>query len=159
MIVSFTGHRSFPKERNDRLYTAIEQLVAEGCHTFLCGMAEGFDIAAAEAVLQIKANGAPIKLICVIPFHNHRTTLDYNNKLRYDAICIDADQIIFTAQDYYHGVYNLRNDYLVDNADIILCYYSGRIRSGTGYTVARALKNRKRTINIYADGEQIKFFG
>lgn len=156
--VSFTGHRDY-KGDDSRLEYIIEQLYTEGFRTFMSGMAEGFDLAAAEAVLRIKQRLPEICLVCVIPFEGHIATMNRENSKRYDNICSAADKIITLSSTYTYDVYNLRNDYLVDNASVIVSYYCGKARSGTGYTIARALKRRIRTINLYADGEQIRFFG
>ena len=157
MIASFTGHRLY-REQNAKLKEAIVRLYNDGYRTFMSGMAEGFDLAAAECVLELKQSYGDIKLICVVPFEGHRTTIQSSQRLRDDAICLAADEVITLEQNYHHGVYNLRNDYLVDKADAIVCYYSGLKRSGTGYTVTKAIKKMIRVINIYADGCQIEFF-
>ena len=49
--VAFTGHRTYCGEAAAALQRAVETLYAEGCRTFLSGMAAGFDMAAAETVL------------------------------------------------------------------------------------------------------------
>ena len=49
--VAFTGHRTYCGEAAAALAAAIRGLHAHGFRTFLCGMAVGFDLAAAEAVL------------------------------------------------------------------------------------------------------------
>ena len=50
--VAFTGHRTYCGEASAALAAAIRGLHAHGFRTFLCGMAVGFDLAAAEAVLE-----------------------------------------------------------------------------------------------------------
>ena len=160
MVAAFTGHRSYGGEENNRLQAVVEQLISEGVDTFLCGMAEGFDIAAAEVVIALKRRFKSIKLVCIIPYKGHREAMPSSCwMVRYQSTLAAADSVITLAEEYSYKAYRIRNDYLVANADIIVSYYTGRSRSGTGYTVTKALKNRKRTINIYADGEQIRFFG
>ena len=56
MNVAFTGHRNYPEVKNEQLRKVVEQFISEGYTTFLCGMAEGFDIAAAEVVLSLKTD-------------------------------------------------------------------------------------------------------
>ena len=46
--VAFTGHRTYCGEASAALAAAIRGLHAHGFRTFLCGMAVGFDLAAAE---------------------------------------------------------------------------------------------------------------
>lgn len=71
--VCFTGHR--PEKLNQpekvviaELEKAIRQAVADGFTTFISGMARGVDIWAAETVLRLRSDGAPIRLICASPF-------------------------------------------------------------------------------------------
>ena len=72
----FTGYRpeKFPFDLNgsnpeylefeNRLFEQVLILAKEGCRTFYCGMAMGFDIIAAETVLAVKnAFSEPLKLI------------------------------------------------------------------------------------------------
>lgn len=159
MKVAFTGHREYSAEHNDKLEAAIRSLYAEGYTTYMSGMAQGFDLAAAEAVLRLKSELTELKLHCVIPFEGHISTLTRADRERYKTICDKADSVVTLADTRAENSYLVRNDYLVDGADAIICYYSGKRRSGTGYTVTKAMKRGIRVINIYADGVQIRFFG
>ena len=49
--VAFTGHRTYGGQAAAALRATVGELYARGFRTFLCGMAMGFDLAAAEAVL------------------------------------------------------------------------------------------------------------
>ena len=159
MRVAFTGHRDAVAADKERLISIVTQLYAEGYRIFMSGMAEGFDLLAAEVVLSLKEELSEIKLFCIIPFEGHISKVGNANRARYNTICASADEVITLASEYHKKAYYDRNDYLVGNADALICYYSGKRRSGTGYTITAALKKRIRTINIYADGEQIRFFG
>lgn len=159
MKVAFTGHRTYSTSEIERLETVIEQLYSEGYTHFISGMAEGFDLAAAECVIRLKAHLKAIELECVIPFKGHISTLSSADQERYTAICRQADRVTTLAESSHPKVYFDRNDYLIESADAMICYYSGKRRSGTGYTVTKGLKKGLRTINLYADGVQIQFFG
>jgi uncharacterized phage-like protein YoqJ len=142
-----------------RLDATLQELYARGARTFYSGMAEGFDLLAAQTVSKLKGELEGLKLICVIPFEGRVAKMSTKNRAQYSAICNAADEVVTLAEDYHKTVYLERNDYLIDRAEALICYYSGKQRSGTGYTVTKALKKRIRVINIYADGEQIRFFG
>lgn len=160
MKVAFTGHRNYSGDKDNYLREAVIALYEAGHTTFLCGMAEGFDIAAAEIVLSLKGELKEIKLECVVPFRGHEFTMpDRDWAERYKRVIESADEVVTISQTYNVEIYRQRNDYLVDNADALICYYSGKARSGTGYTVRRALKKCIQTINLYADSYQIQFFG
>ena len=66
--VSFTGHRTYGGEADALLRDTVRQLYARGMRTFLSGMALGFDLAAAEAVLACRSECAELRLVAVIPF-------------------------------------------------------------------------------------------
>lgn len=77
--VSFTGYRTHKilrstnepdiiKRLSEKKEQTIKSLIDQGYTTFLSGMAEGFDMLAAEAVLRIRIKRPEIKLIVVIPF-------------------------------------------------------------------------------------------
>ncbi len=159
MVVAFSGHRAATGVDIDKLKFAIRLLYSEGYRTFTSGMAEGFDLLAAQTVIKLKGELEGLKLICVVPFEGHKEGLSAKNRAQYEAVCAAADEVITLAESYHKTVYLERNDYLIQGAEALICYYSGRRRSGTGYTVSLALKKRIRVINIYADGEQIRFFG
>lgn len=55
--VAFTGHRTYDDEAAAALRAAVGELYARGFRTFFCGMAVGFDLAAAEAVLACRDCG------------------------------------------------------------------------------------------------------
>lgn len=159
MKVAFSGHRKYSTEDCSRLEGIVEQLYNEGYDTFMSGMAAGFDLAAAECVIALKKYLPNLKLECVIPFKGHISTLSSADQERYTAICRQADIVTTLASERHPKVYFDRNDYLIESADAMICYYSGKRRSGTGYTVTKGLKKGLRTINLYADGVQIRFFG
>lgn len=58
VTVAFTGHRTYRGEAGDALRRAVVRLYGRGFRTFLSGMAVGFDLAAAEAVLELRDGAA-----------------------------------------------------------------------------------------------------
>lgn len=70
--VAFTGHRIVPfgkqREVEVKLSKAIREHYQRGCRDFLCGMAIGFDMFAAEAVINLKKELPQIRLIAVVPY-------------------------------------------------------------------------------------------
>ena len=61
--VAFTGHRTYCGEAAAALAAAIRGLHAHGFRTFLCGMAVGFDLAAAEALKFADSNGETLVIV------------------------------------------------------------------------------------------------
>ncbi len=155
--VAFTGHRDYRGERDEQLLAVVRRLYAEGYRTFLSGMAVGFDLAAAEAVISLRRELAGLKLVCVVPFIGQQCRFAIDDKVRFERICEAADQVVTLSPSYHRMVYMQRNDFLVDNASVTVAYFNGKA-GGTEYTVQRALRSGHRIENLYLDPQQIFTF-
>lgn len=149
--VSFTGHRvineSIEKVACDT-FSLIVELYHDGYDTFLSGMAEGFDLLAAEMVLKAKEEFPDIRLIAVKPYPKQTYSFSEENKKRYAIISEKADLTVMISDNYHDGVFFRRNDFLVENASYIVCYFSGE-RGGTMYTVRKAKKENRQIANVF----------
>lgn len=152
--VAFTGHRTYTGEADERLRERVERLAAEGFRHFLTGMAEGFDLAAAEAVLAVRP-AWPVHLICVVPFPGQAKRFSPQNRERYRVILEEADEVITTAPAYHRGCFLRRNDFLVEHAAHVVAYYNGEPKGGTHYTVKRAQKLGLRVENLHHEANEL----
>ena len=148
--VAFTGHRTYRDEADKLLPVTLRALYDRGYRRFLSGMAVGFDLAAAEAVLRLGEERAGVELICIVPFPEHAQRMEAAARARYDHIVQCASEVLFVSERYHPGCYALRNDCLVDNASYVVAYYDGSA-GGTRYTVRRAHAARLPVENLYAD--------
>jgi uncharacterized phage-like protein YoqJ len=138
--VSFTGHRQAPYTLRQPLERVIELLFHKGYTTFLSGMALGFDMLAAEAVLRAKNNHPEIKLIAVLPFPQQSEKFSPSSKSRYQSILQQADNVVITSNEYTNaGVYHIRNKYLVEHCSVIVSYYNNT-PGGTQKTIEMGRK-------------------
>lgn len=126
-------------EAREALCAEIRRLAQEGYTTFLSGMAEGFDLAAAEAVVALRDEGLKVQLVAVIPFATQSSSFSEENRARFRRILAEADEVILLASSYHRGCYQQRNDFLVDHASALVAWYDGS-RGGTQYTFLRAMK-------------------
>lgn len=156
--VSFSGHRSFKMEGGGlflsswdeiagRLNDVLRGLIAEGYTDFLCGMAEGFDLIAGEAVAALQGEFPGLRLVAVLPFPEQSRGFDADVKARYDALLAVCDDVVTVRPRYSVDCFHARNDYLVDNCSALVCYYNGSL-GGTRYTVRRALQKHLKIKNI-----------
>lgn len=129
------------------IYNTLKSLIEDGCLFFYTGMAMGFDILAAEAVINLKHEFSDIKLICAIPFDGQSNTFTGEWKNRYDYILENADEQIVVSSEYHLGCYQKRNIYMVDNSDYIVTWYDGQL-GGTRNTLKYAEKKRRYIINL-----------
>ena len=146
--VSFTGHRQAPETLVPQLDKIIDALIAQGFTTFLSGMALGFDMMAAEAVLKAKQTHPEVKLIAVLPFPEQDSKFSAQTKLKYRYILSQADKTVITSPSYTNaGVYHIRNRYLVDHCSLIVCYFNGT-PGGTQKTLEFAQRSGKQIITL-----------
>lgn len=145
---AFTGHRTYRHEADESLRRTIRALHGSGIRSFLSGMAVGFDLAAAEAVLDCRKSLSDIRLIAVIPFRGQQQRFSAADRARFDRICAEADETIVLSESYNSGVYAVRNNYLVNHAATLIAWYDGSA-GGTCYTVERALSQSRRLIHLH----------
>lgn len=147
-IVAFSGHRSYDGSADDRLRSVVADLYAEGVRIFRVGMAEGFDLAAGEVVLSLMELYDDIVLEAYVPWPLFSARFDRDNRIKYDAIIAKAQVIRYVGFAYQNTIFHQRNDMLVDGAGYLVAWWNGS-RSGTGYTVGRARRQRAKIINIH----------
>ena len=136
--VAFTGHRTYRGAAADALRRTVGELYARGFRTFLSGMAVGFDLAAAEAVLELRERAPGVRLVAAVPFRGQEMRFSPADRERFRRVLAEADSVEVLAPAYHRGCYAVRNDFLVDNARVLVAWYDGS-PGGTRYTVRRAL--------------------
>ena len=130
------------------LRSTVADLYAEGVRIFRVGMAEGFDLAAGEAVVALMELYEDVVLETYVPWPMFSARFDRIDKARYDAIIAKAHIVRYSGFAFQTNIFHLRNDMLVDGAGYLIAWWNGS-RSGTGYTVGRARKQRAKIINLY----------
>ncbi len=145
--IAFSGYRSEKLPENIdpiriNLRETVLSSIEEGYDTFLCGMADGFDLMAASVVLELKAR-YNLKLISVIPFKENTSKSE-----AYAKVLSSADDTVTLSETFTYDSYYKRNEYMVDHCDKLICYYDGRY-GGTEYTVEYANKQGIPTINLW----------
>lgn len=147
-IAAFSGHRSYDNSADCRLRSIVADLYAEGVRTFRVGMAEGFDLAAGEAVVALMALHDDVVLEAYVPWPLFSDRFDRVSKLRYDAIIAKAHVIRYAGFAFQNSIFHQRNDMMVDGAGYLVAWWNGA-RSGTGYTVGRARRQHTKIINLH----------
>lgn len=147
-ICAFSGHRNLRglDFDNNLLDRVIYGLIRTGTKEFLCGMAMGFDLTAAQSVLSFKEN-YDIKLTACLPCSNQSDTFSSGAKQIYENILNECDEIITLAPEYFKGCMHERDRFMVDRADTLVCFLR-RNSGGTFYTVNYAKKGGKKIIEL-----------
>ena len=153
---AFTGYRPGRfvfKEKEDhpaclllksRIMDEIKKLYECGIRRFYTGCAQGVDLWAGEAVLQLRETHADVRLICVLPYAGHESRWKEEQQRRCRRLVEKCDETVTLSASADGKSYLMRNRFLVEQTDILLAVYSEEScprRSGTGYTVnyARSL--------------------
>ena len=161
---AFTGHRPsgfiFGYDEEDprcialkrKLLAKITDLAHHGFRIFYTGMAEGVDIWAAEAVLQLSEYFKDIELYAAIPFRAQRETMKSLYQKRYDRILTQAAEQIVISETFTRSCYKQRNYFMVDQCDALIAVYNPKhANSGTGQTIRKAQADGKDVHIIYPD--------
>lgn len=148
ITAAFTGHRSYDGSGDASLAAAVRHLYGRGYRTFLTGMAAGFDLAAGECVAKLRGELEGLRLHCVVPFAGHRRSLAGEAGERYDRLLGVADEVTVLSPRYGSRAYFERNDFLVDNASVVVAWFDGSA-GGTRYTVQRAFRSGVEICNLW----------
>lgn len=156
--VSFSGHR---KERiiggdsenilriRTALIISVTELYRQGYTVFYSGMANGFDLLAAEVVQTLRNYYKDIRLIAVVPFIGQSKYYDAKDKALYDSLLEGSDEVITLSSRYYRGCFLRRNDYMIQRSRKIIAFWDGNPKGGAYYTARKAAKNNIEFINLY----------
>ena len=143
---TLTGHRVLRDLDYALMDRVILNLIKNGCTRFMCGMAMGFDLAAAESIIALKKRYA-VELVACIPCENQSDVLFNSDRIRYSRILENCSEIIVLSENYYNGCMQARDRFMVDNSDIVLCYLRKK-SGGTYYTVSYAQDKDKKIIEL-----------
>ncbi len=156
----FTGHRpkSLPWGYNEtglkclafkiKLKHIIEKQLDKGVTNFICGMAMGVDLIAAEMIIKLKKRYENISLEAAIPCKNQTNKWSFDYVERYKNILEYCDKVTYISESYTYDCMLKRNKYMVDNSDVVIAVWNGSSRSGTGATIRYANAKNKEVIII-----------
>lgn len=123
------------------------QLIRRDISCFISGGALGFDMMAAQTILELKQIFRHIRLTMVVPYPEQNQAWSEIDKAIYRRILAEANEVVLTSDHYFRGCIQLRNRCLVDRSNICICYLI-KSNSGTAYTVNYAEKKGLKIINL-----------
>lgn len=158
--VCFSGYRpekfDFPLNSYSDEYTkllgyinlSIIFSIEDGYDTFLCGMAQGFDILCGETVERLRRLEYPhLQLISIIPYMEHGQRWNEEWRERHNRLEAIADKVLYVNEEYHNNCFHERNRFMVDNSNRLVCFWNGK-KGGTAYTVDYAQKQKIEIINL-----------
>lgn len=160
LTVCFTGHRSIPSNiqplLTKRLDETLRTLYRHGYRDFLCGGALGFDMLAAQRVLQLTKACPDAHLCMAIPCSTQSAHWSPSDCQSYEQLLYSAHETQVLSRDYYEGCMLTRNRYMVDRSAFCVCYLTHH-HGGTLYTAHYALKEHLPLLNLAIEADYQAF--
>lgn len=137
MNVTVTGHRPRRLKGQEKMVKkwAVEQLTRLQPSVLYNGMAQG-----ADQIVAIAAKELGIPIVCCYPFPRK----DYHPIEKW---IMENNQVIFTSPAFSKESYYIRDKFMVDNSDVVLCIWDGGGGGGTFLTRNYALQQKKEIID------------
>jgi uncharacterized phage-like protein YoqJ len=158
MIVAGTGHRpdkvgGYKSEARDRLQHIAATWLADHMlpgDKVITGMALGWDTALALAARELH-----IPYIAAVPFVGQQKMWPQESKNLFIDLLATADSIKYVcAPGYAPWKMQKRNEWMVDEADVILALWNGS-EGGTGNCIQYAQQKEKKIVNLWDEYEKI----
>ena len=148
-----TGHRfyNFSQQEviRERLTKAILEAYEHGISNFISGFAIGIDLMAAQIVQSLKPSCPGMTLTAAIPFRGQADRFKPSDRVVYDGLMASADEVIVLSEYYYTRCFLDRDEFMVENASLLIAFYDGREKGGTYYTFKKANSLGIPVVNIY----------
>ena len=160
--VCFTGHRpsdlgTTPAVAKSALRKAINDAIQHGATTFITGGAIGVDTYAAQLVIEAKATNPNIKLYIAVPFRGFTKYWSNTQRAEYADTVRKSDGFKVICDTPSKHAYHARNHFMVDRADLVIAYWSGKRSGGTYATVQYAQQTHTKVINCYPNEKSEDF--
>ena len=147
----FTGHRDIAQDEKQEVKRQLEcvlrTLIGKGIRYFGSGGARGFDLMAADVVLQLKKEFPHIRLIMVLPCRNQTRGWRWEDIRHYERILPQADKVVYVQEKYSPGCMQKRNRHLVNYSSVCVAYCT-RDTGGTANTIRYARQKGLKIIHL-----------
>lgn len=151
MKIAGTGHRpdklgGYSDEAFNRLVEIAEKALKRVKVTeVISGMALGWDMALAQAAINL---GIPF--IAAVPFKGQELMWISKTQKYYNELLAKAKEVMVVCEGGYSASkMQIRNEWMVDNCDVVYAMYNGDTFGGTFNCVKYAEKQNKIIINLF----------
>ncbi len=140
----FTGHRLIAEAQlntvRSALSCAVMDMINIGVYEFIAGGAVGFDMIAAETVVQLRNDYNQLRLLLYLPCGGYNRHWRAEDKQRMKKLIIAADEVRYISAEYDEQCMKRRNAAMVRDAAHCIAWHSRHCRGGTTQTVSMAKK-------------------
>lgn len=150
MILAGTGHRpnklgGYSKAAFDKLVQIAEDYLKTSEVTkVISGMALGWDQALAQAAIN-----CGIPFLAAVPFKGQEIMWPKESRDKFDELLSKAIEVVYVSSPGYDAYkMQVRNQYMIDNCDIVLTVYDGT-PGGTHNCLEYAKLYNKTIVNLY----------
>lgn len=148
MKIALTGHRperlGLPEnvaapEWEDIRNWIRSQLIELKADQVYVGMAAGSDMALGYVAAQLKQEGFPIKITCVLPCTGYGSTTP-----NYEFVYFRANEVVTMEKKWMPDCDNKRDQYMADHCDVMLSIFDGHKKGGVWSTIKKTRRQEKR---------------
>lgn len=144
-----------PQMLKNPLQEAIIRAYEDGYRLFITGMSRGFDLWAAQTVLELRQS-LPIRLLCAVPFDGQASHWESGWQKCHQYVLLAADFVHSLSDSYTPDCFYVRNRRMVESSSRVICWFDG-VPGGTAFTL-RCAKRSGLDIDNLADGQQNIFW-
>ncbi|CAC5339734.1 MULTISPECIES: SLOG family protein [Planktothrix] len=131
-----TGHRCIIRAKSTSGINQLTDLaIQRGFNCFLSGMAVGTDLLAAQIWAKRQLTWKAI-----LPFPDQSNLWTHKQRIKYRQLLAKATEVKVLYPEYSNGVFQARDQYLVNNSSLGLAVWDGRKNGGTYLTITMARK-------------------
>lgn len=130
------------------LRAAIRHAIDLEYTRFITGMSRGFDLWAAEEVLDLRQEFPDLELICALPFPNMELHWPEYWRTLYRRVRKACDYEVRMSDRFLRGCYHTRDNYMVQQSSRVICWDNGTA-GGTAYTCQYAKRRGVALDNIH----------
>lgn len=130
-----------------RLQQAIMNYLNAGGYFFACGGSYGFDLVAAEEVLNFKQYYPYIQMILLLPYPHYTSRWTMEDQQRLQQV-MQYSIYRYSYSAYRKGIYSERNQQLIDGSNYCIYYSDSKTAPYTQSIIDYAIDNGIWTTNL-----------
>jgi len=119
----FIGHSKFYDDEAQIkrwILECVHKAIEDGFKHFMCGGGMGFDMLAAQIIVDLKKSGHKISLELALPYRGEYKPPP--KRYLFSIIEANADKVSYVKEYYTKNCYIERNKYMVDKSALVVVY-------------------------------------